>query len=212
MRIAILVEGKTETAFRSQLRAFLQKWLDKKMPSLDFVPQDGALPTKERLKRVVERLLHDKINPADAVIALTDVYPEYTSAEDAKSRIKAWLPQEDRFYVHVALHDFEAWLLPYWNKIQRLTGANQKSPGQDPERVNHGKSPAYRLAEVYRIGPNTKSYKKSIDGANILHGEDLMVAVNACSELKAFVNRILSLCGIEKRKEGEEDVYKGLIP
>ncbi|HQZ64342.1 MAG TPA: DUF4276 family protein [Planctomycetaceae bacterium] len=195
MRIAILVEGKTERAFKPHLRQFLEKHLEGKMPGLDIVPFDGGLPTEKKLKRVVERLLNDKKHPADAVIALTDVYPEYATAEDAKTKMKVWVGAEKRFHVHVALHDFEAWLLPYWEKIQKLTGSNRKSPGKDPEKVNHGNSPAYRLAEVYRIGSKTKSYKKAIDAGTILRGEDLSVAVNACSELKAFINCILKLCG-----------------
>jgi hypothetical protein len=38
-------------------------------------------------------------------------------------------------------------------------------------------------------------YVKVRDGSSTLRGEDLSVAINACPELKAFVNTILSLCG-----------------
>ena len=145
----------------------------------------------------MERLLNGKRNPADAVIALTDVYPDYVDAADAKTKMKKWVGEEDRFYVHTALHDFEAWLLPYWTKIKQLTGSNRKSPGNDPEKVNHNNSPAYRLIEVYRTGLKTKSYVKVRDVGRILRGVDLMVAINACSELKAFINRILELCGVD---------------
>jgi len=44
MRIAILVEGKTERAFKPYLIAFLQTRLPGKMPKLDFVPHDGRIP------------------------------------------------------------------------------------------------------------------------------------------------------------------------
>ncbi len=130
MRIAILIEGKTESAFKPYLRAFLQTRLAGKMPKLDFVPQDGRIPTGGKLKRVVENLLNDKKQPADAVIALTDVYtgstpPEFPTAEDAKKKMREWVGAEQRFHPHVALHDFEAWLLPYWDKIKKLTGSNE---------------------------------------------------------------------------------------
>jgi Domain of unknown function (DUF4276) len=92
------------------------------------------------------------------------------------------------------LHDFEAWLLPYWEKIQRLTGSNRRAPGAFPERVNHNKSPAYWLAEVFRTGPKTQSYVKARDAGRILAGEDLSLAIDKCPELKAFVDTILTLC------------------
>ena len=90
------------------------------------------------------------------------------------------------------MHDFEAWLLPYWEKIKRLTGSNHKAPGANPEKVNHDNSPAYRLADEFRTGPKTKGYVKTRDAGRILKDEDLMVAINACPELKAFVNTILT--------------------
>lgn len=87
--------------------------------------------------------------------------------------------------------------MPFWEKIKALTGSNRAPPGANPERVDHGNPPAHRLAEVYRTGSKTKSYIKPRDAGRILKDEDLMVAVNACSELKALVNRILKLCGIK---------------
>ena len=74
MRIAILVEGRTETAFKPFLVAYLSKRLKGKMPKLEFVPHDGRIPTGDKLKRVVHRLLNDTNHPAGRLIALTDVY------------------------------------------------------------------------------------------------------------------------------------------
>jgi hypothetical protein len=73
MRIAVLVEGKTETAFRPYLLAYLQSRLTGKMPKLDFVPYDGRIPTGNRLKRVVENLLNDqaKIFLSQLMLALS---------------------------------------------------------------------------------------------------------------------------------------------
>jgi hypothetical protein len=199
MKIVILVEGRTEKAFKSHLSDFLKTRLAGNMPRLDFQPHDGRIPTGKKLKRIVENHLSGGRQAAEAVIALTDVYtggnpPEFPTAEDAKQKMREWVGEEERFFPHVALHDFEAWLLPYWNKITKITGSNHKAPGTNPETVNHGKSPAYWLAEVFRTGPKTQSYKKTIDAGRILKDEDLMVAIHACSELKAFVNTILSLC------------------
>jgi hypothetical protein len=200
MRITILVEGRTETAFKSHLVAFLQKRLPGKMPNLDFLPYHGRIPTQQKLKRVVEKLLSNRKNPANAVIALTDVYtgvnpPDFPTAQVAKDKMRAWVGTEPKFHPHVALHDFEAWLLPYWDRIKELTGCNLQAPGSDPERVNHGNPPAYRLQEVFRIGSRTESYVKTRDVGRILKDQDLGLAIDACSELGAFVNTIIKLCG-----------------
>lgn len=196
MRIAILVEGKTERVFIPFLRAYLRTKLLGQMPKLDLVPFDGGLPKGDKLRRIVTRLRSDRRTPADAVIALTDVYPEYQNANDAKQKLAAWVGDDDHFFPHVALHDFEAWLLPYWEKIQQLTGSNRSKPGNHPETVNHNNPPSKRLAEIYRTGSKTKSYKKTSDPQAILQGEDLLVAINACPELKALINRILTLCEV----------------
>jgi hypothetical protein len=200
MRIAILVEGKTEMAFKPYLLTFLKTRLSGKMPKLDFVPYDGRIPTGDKLKRVVENLLSNRRQPADFVIALSDVYtgsipPEFPTALEAKRKMNNWVGNEPRFFPHVALHDFEAWLLPYWKKIQKLTGCNRKAPDSSPENVNHSNPPAYRIAEVFRIGTKSESYVKTRDAGRILKDEDLGVSLNACAELKAFVDTIISLCG-----------------
>ena len=96
MRIAILVEGRTEKAFLPVLRDFLASRLAGNKPKLDVVPHDGTIPTREKLQRVVERLLNDKKSPADHVIALTDVYtgsqpPEFRGAGEAKAKMRECL-------------------------------------------------------------------------------------------------------------------------
>lgn len=202
MKIAIIVEGKTEKVFKPFLVQFLRPTLAGQMPKLDFVPQDGRIPTGEKLRRVVTNLLADRRSPANAVIGLTDIYtgtqpPDFQNAEDAKSKMKQWVGNIEEFYPHVALHDFEAWLLPYWPKIQKLAGSNRAAPRNDPESVNHSNPPAYRLKEVFRNGTCRRDYIKTRDAARILKDEDLQVAIARCRELKAFINRIIELSGGE---------------
>ncbi len=198
MRIAIIVEGKTERVFKPFLNQFLKTRLAGRMPKLDFVPQDGRIPTGDKLCRVVTNLLDDRRSPADAVIGLTDIYtgsqpPEFQDADDAKQKMKQWVGDVDEFYPHAALYDFEAWLLPYWSKIQKLAGSNRTAPGSNPEGVNHNNPPAYPLKEIYRVGTCRNSYVKTRDAPRILKDEDLLVAIEACRELKAFVNCIIKL-------------------
>lgn len=199
MKIAILVEGATEMAFRDKLREFLQSRLEQKMPRLRFIPQHGGIPKEGKLKRIVEKLLDN--DGYDAVIALTDVYTgkqDFQDANDAKDKMRRWVDKNPKFYPHTALHDFEAWLLPYWTTIQKLAKHNRSAPSGSPETVNHQKPPSYCIKEIFSSGQCKRDYDKVIDGKAILKNNDLMIAIQACPELKAFVNRIISLCDEDK--------------
>jgi hypothetical protein len=44
MRIALLIEGDTETAFLPHLRSFLETRLAGRMPRIDICRYDGAYP------------------------------------------------------------------------------------------------------------------------------------------------------------------------
>ncbi len=196
MKISLVVEGRTEVAFRDALRRFLAPRLAGRMPKLDPVPQDGRVPTRDKLQRLVERLLAGK-NRADAVIALTDVYTgtrEFEDAEDAKAKMRDWVGDESRFHPHAAQYDFEAWLLPYWENLQQLAGHNKSAPSADPERVNHGKPPSRHIAELFEAGKCRKSYNKPRDAKRILRDVTLLEAAHKCRELRLFLNTILELC------------------
>lgn len=195
MKIAILVEGKTEKAFKPVLSAFLKTHLQKQMPKLKFISSEGRIPKAEKLRRVVENLLSD--DDYDAVIALTDVYTgtkDFKDGVEAKAKMTAWVENNAKFYPHVAQHDFEAWLLPYWSTIQKLAKHNKSAPGGAPEQVNHGNPPSYRIKEIFESGKSQRSYDKERDALRILKDNDLMVAVKVCPELKAFISTILWLC------------------
>jgi len=198
MKIAILVEGATGAAFKKRLCEFLQSRLEQK-PKLRFIRQDSPIPKEGKLKKIVENFLDN--DGYDAVIALTDVYTgkqDFKDANDAKDKMMTWVDNNPNFYPHTALHDFEAWLLPYWTTIQKLAKHNRSAPSGSPETVNHQKPPSYWIKEIFRTGKRGKDYNKVIDGMAILKNNDLMIAIKACPELKAFVNRIISLCDEEK--------------
>lgn len=198
MKIAILVEGKTELAFKSHLLNFLKSRLEGKMPKLEFFAYDGRIPKAAKLKSAVRNyLLKDKY---DAVIALTDVYTgtnDFTSASEAKRQMLEWVGSNPHFYPHVANHDFEAWLLPYWSEIQKLSGHNKKVPNNHPEKVNFNKPPSYHIKEMFLSGKYKRRYKKPRDANRILKNKDLLISAKVCPELKAFLNRILQLCDSE---------------
>jgi hypothetical protein len=197
VKITILVEGKTEKAFKPHLVEFLKRRLAGRMPNIDPFPYNGRISTQDKLRRVVETLLR---NGTDAVIALTDVYTgtrEFVDAADAKRQMRAWVGSNDKFYPHAAQHDFEAWLLPFWSDIQALAGHNRGAPSGPPEAVNHNRPPSYHIHEIFRIGTCRDGYSKPRDANRILRGKDLSEAANKCPELKAFLNTILTLSGGE---------------
>ncbi len=108
--------------------------------------------------------------------------------------MREWVGDNPKFFPHAAQHDFEAWLLPYWETIKSIAGHNRNVPNGKPEDVNHDKSPAYHIKEIFRLGKK-REYSKSRDSALILKDKDLNVAISQCPQLKLFINTILTLCG-----------------
>jgi len=152
VKITVLVEGKTEQAFKLALRSFLTRRLGNKMPRLDFFPYDGRIPKGEQLRLKVTKSL-EGAEGSDHVIALTDVYTgsrDFEDAGDAKKKMREWVGKEPRFSGHVALYEFEAWLLPYWADIKALSGHSKAAPGLNPESVNHMKPPSHHIKEMFR--------------------------------------------------------------
>lgn len=200
MKIVIIVEGKTEKVFLPYLTSFLTDRLRGKMPRLEADIFDGLIPTRDKLKRVVlGRLKLD----ADYVIALTDVYTgsqphDFIDATDAKKKMCSWVGEEPRFFPHVAQYDFEAWLLPYWDYIQRLARHNKTLPSKNFESINHGNPPSYRIREIFSIGKSPRHYNKVRDGRSILEKNGIDRAVHECAELRALVNTIITLAGGDK--------------
>ena len=154
MKIAILVEGATEVGFKPKLQEFLQSRLGQQMPKLKFISSDGRIDKGKELRRVVENLLTGK-DACDAVIALTDVYTgtkDFKDAADAKAQMKKWVRDNPKFYPHAASHDFEAGLLPFWSKIQKISKGNRAVPSGSPELVNHNNPPSKRIEEIFEQG------------------------------------------------------------
>lgn len=177
MKIAILAEGDTEKVFVPFVQRFLeQRGLAGKMPKLLPHIYDGRIPTGEKLKRAVALLTTGG------------------DAADAKRKMIGWAAN-DRFHAHVALHDFEAWLLPFWDDIKKLAKHNRSAPAGAPETVNHSKPPSKHLKEIFEAGKCRDSYVKARDAKRILEGKDLAIAAAACPELKSFLNTLLKLAG-----------------
>jgi hypothetical protein len=193
-----MIEGATEEAFLPKLREFLVQHLKGRMPSIEPQRFDGPIPKNAKLRRQVERLLGGR-RPFDAVIALTDVYTgknDFVDANDVKRKLGEWVGANPHFHAHAAQFEFEAWLLPYWPTIQKLAGhQSKKAPGRNPETLNQNRPPSYYIREIFRTGKSPRYYNKPRDAKLILQRNDLIVAANACAELRSLLNTILRLSG-----------------
>jgi hypothetical protein len=205
MRIVMMMEGKTEKALFPVLRKHLENTLAGRMPKLFSRTYNARIPKGEKLRKQVENFLNDRKLVPDAVIALTDVYtgtqpPDFADAEDAKRKMGQWVGDEKRFYPHAAQYEFEAWLIPYWDRIQSLAGGNAHKPGANPESINHGNPPSRLLTETFKKGSKNRAYEKGNQtAASILRDADLSIAIEACGELKALVRTISALCVASKQ-------------
>jgi hypothetical protein len=198
MKIVLLVEGKTETAFQEKLGAFLGERCEqqgKPKIGLRTKPMDTRLMNAERVR---ERVMMSFRDPdVTRVLALVDVYPRFESAQEAKTFLRKAVGDEPRFHAHAAQFDFEAWLLPYWDDICKCLKVRKQKPAANPEQVNCLKPPSQHLIELYHLAKPPRSYDKARDGKAILRDKDLTVAANQCPELKDLLNTLLGCAGLE---------------
>ncbi len=189
MKISILAEGATEKAFEKALRDFIYARLGSahRPPRIKIRPQGGAIPTRESLHRVV---LHWLNSGEDYVIVLTDIHgTDFTGADDAKKQILTWVNNDPRVRAHVALRDFEAWLIPYWDELCKIAGKKAPRPAGPAEKVNHSKPPAHRIRALFT--QSNRNYTKPVTARAILSKYGLERAVESCPELKALTDTIL---------------------
>ena len=193
MTIVLLVEGATETALKHKLKAFLDIQAEREgRPKVALRTRDIMSLSEGKLRGRIR--LELSAPQVEAVVGLIDVYPEFTSATEAKEFLRRAADGEPRFYPHAAQYEVEAWLLPYWEKICQRVGVRQASPGPHPEQVNLNNPPSRRLATLYRLAkPRPRKYVKTIEMAAILRDKDLNVAANQCPELKSLLNTLLML-------------------
>ena len=199
-RIVLLVECATETAIKEALKQFLDRCCEaqgKPKVRLSTRELGSRLLRPKEVADLVQRNL-----PATGVlgvVALIDVLvagrpQQFPDAAAAIQFLEHSAGTTDpRFRAHAAQHDFEAWLLPYWQSICTKLKRQQKSPGANPEQVNHLTPPSKYLKELYRLAGRT--YDKPRDAHAILEGKDLTVSANACPQFKAFLNSLLDLAG-----------------
>lgn len=198
MTIVLLAEGKTETALRERLKRFLDgRALAAGRARVALRIKPLMTMSEARLRGRIRLELSDP--EVTAVVGLVDVYPEFSSAAEAKEFLSRAAGVEPRFYAHAAQYEVEAWLLPFWDAICAGVGVHRARPGPNPETVNLERPPSRRLDELYRLARPVRKYNKVLDMPAILDkisDEDLVAAANQCPEFKALLNTLLALGGL----------------
>jgi hypothetical protein len=195
LTIVLLAEGRTEVALREPLKAFLDaRAAAEGHPKVALRIKDILTLNPGKLRARIRNELASM--DVTAVIGLIDVYPNFSTAAEARGFLCEAAGDTPRFYAHSAQYDVEAWLLPYWDDICRRLGVSRPAPGSQPELVNRTRPPSVRLMELYRLAQPPRKYTKPIEMAAILKGKDLTIAARQCAELKALVNTLLGLSGL----------------
>ena len=156
MRIAILVEGKTEAAFKPYLLAFLKTRLAGKMPKLDIVPQTAGIPTGDKLKRVSKPFERQQATRRCGYRFDGRLYrlqaTSISHCERCKKKMRKWVGPKKNDFTRMSLFMIsKRGYFPIGGNPE-YQGSNRKSPGVYPEKVNDNNPPAYRLAEIFRTG------------------------------------------------------------
>lgn len=195
MRIVVICEGATEAALKPGLRDFVQRrTTTTSRVGIDMRQLDGRTSRKKLNRMVTTYLTGDDVL---AVIAITDVYPDFTDATVAKAELtrQAGGDHDGKFRAHAAKLEFEAWLLPHWDEIARKLGVQASSPGTNPEQVNGQKPPSRHLKDLYQRAK--RKYEKVVDGPLWLTADRLEHSAKSCPQLKLFLNSLLSFAGLQ---------------
>lgn len=195
MRIVVLCDGKTEQVLRPALRGLLHRRTSSTRVGIDTKTLGGSV-ARSKLPRILA--LEARRQDVIAVVGLTDVYPDFRSADEAKNSLRqlaAASPGVVKFRAHVAKFEVEAWLMPFWAEIAAGLKVQAKPPRGRPEEINDQDPPSKHLEALYRRAGT--AYQKPRDAAKWLTPDRLEIAAKQCPELKSFLNSLLELAGAE---------------
>jgi len=197
MKVVVFCEGSTEEALRTGLREFVQARVrGAGRIGIETRSLDGPVMRK-KLGRLVELSLAK--SDVVGVVALSDVYPDFHDAKEAREALKrfgAVAGRDPRFRPHAAQFDLEAWIMPFWSEIAKHLGVNATTPGARPEEIDNQRPPSHHLRDLYAKAK--QRYEKVLDGAKWLTAERLETAAGHCPELKSFLNSLLEFAGADR--------------
>jgi hypothetical protein len=196
VKVVLICEGSTERALVPGLRELIQK----QMPGRDRVgltshPLNGPV-YRAKLTRIVD--LHGSSRDVGGIIALTDVYPEFNDADEAKKHLARLVEKCEyvrKFRAHAAQFDVEAWLVPSWKEIAKSLNVPRQPPSAHPEQINRDRPPSFHFADLYQSAK--RKYSKPIAARRWFTPENLERAADQCRQLKSLLDSILEFAAAE---------------
>lgn len=128
----------------------------------------------------------------DHVFALVDLFPGHTDAESLRQELRNLVEPRwhSRFHAHVAVHDFEAWVLASREELGKRLGMANLHGFNSPETINDQKPPAEHLKELFIR--HQRTYQKEVDGPAILRRTTPAVISSQCPNFQLFYNDLLT--------------------
>jgi len=199
--VVILCEGKSDEEILKVL--FKKERLYHINPLLQ--PLDGVTEFKERniRSRVCSSLKRPGVLAVFALIDLkgsrVDYPPNITSytnrAKFLKEHLKKFLsglPESDRFYPHVAVHDIEAWILADKDAVAKYLKTSTIAYKADvPESIDFNRPPSYILKDLFR--DKELVYRKTVHGPDLFRTVNIDIVYNKCPHFKDFIDDLLKV-------------------
>lgn len=216
-RIAILVEGQTESAFATEILGpfltergtLLTPVIVKTSRSAGGTAYKGGGTSWRHYERDLRNLLG--ATHFDLVSILIDFYAYPPDGPGANCCNRPHRPREcvefrresmaaaigsRRFLPHIVLHEFETWVIGAATRTDRVLGdpviaerlkAEARQFGDDVELIDDSPKTA-PSKRVLRCWPG---YQKSIDGVAVIQEVGLDAVVDACPGLKSWIEQLL---------------------
>jgi len=201
VRFEIISEGETE---KDSVASFLKRWLDPRLsqPVGIRVSDEKGFPNV--LRKISRKAKAKLAAPGNediiGVFGMIDLYgPEFPNHVVTVAKRYEWFKTEvesevndERFRMHFAVHEVEAWLLSdqsiFPRPVQDVWPANLGPP----EQVNFNEPPAKFLDKLYKQATR-KTYKKTVNGKQLFGRLDVSVAMKACPYLKRMLEDMLTM-------------------
>ena len=191
MRIWVYVEGTSDKlGLEALFRNETSDWR-KRGTSVQLRPLNGKGNILREVGRHARLALDN--GRVDHVFVLVDLYPGHTEAEALRQELRALIAPRlrSRFHAHVAVHDFEAWVLAAPEALCARLGVKHLSGFNSPETVNDQKPPAEHLKGLRQIQPNVQK-ELGWPGDSAAHDADR--DCRQVSQLSAVLSRPVDLC------------------
>lgn len=189
MKIRLYIEGPSDRlGLEKLLRNEISDWR-KQGIGFQAVQLGGKNKVLSEIGRRTQLALD--IDGVDQVFALVDLYPGHTDAESLRQELDGLVEPRlcSCFHAHVAVHDFEAWVLAAQEALCQRLDVKHLSGFDSPETIDDQKPPAERLKELF--ARHHRTYQKELDGPAILSRTTPAIVADKCPNFRLFYKDLL---------------------